>query len=170
MDDGGKCAVGYLSRASCVEATDRTYVGVHSTSEPPPRIHLRLPVRFVPTRRCCGLLLLSLVLLFLAPLRSSDHFPGQWCKFIDRRKMLASEPQVTHRFLIASLRPIRLALLTASARLILPISRRFIFDGLGSFKIHSGTADPDCSSTFAILLGTIRDLTLRKTNNEALTS
>lgn len=84
--------------------------------------------------------------------------------------MLASEPQVTHRFLIASLRPIRLALLTASARLILPISRRFIFDGLGSFKIHSGTADPDCSSTFAILLGTIRDLTLRKTNNEALTS
>lgn len=44
-----------------------------------------------------------------------------------------------------------LALLTASGRLTRPICLRFIFDGFGSFTTHSGTGDPDCSSTFAIL-------------------
>lgn len=46
----------------------------------------------------------------------------------------------------------RLALLTASARFALPISRLFIFEGFGSFKIHSGTVDPDCKRTLAILI------------------
>ena len=49
-----------------------------------------------------------------------------------------------------------LALLTASGLLTRPICLRFIFDGLGSFVTHSGTGDPDCSSTFAIL-GVIRE-------------
>jgi hypothetical protein len=46
-----------------------------------------------------------------------------------------------------------LALLTASGRLTRPICFRFIFDGFGSFATHSGTGDPDCSSTFAMLTG-----------------
>lgn len=57
----------------------------------------------------------------------------------------------THRFLIASALPTRRALLTASARLTLPIWRRFILDGLGSFTIQSGTVEPDCRMTFAML-------------------
>ena len=57
----------------------------------------------------------------------------------------------THRFLMASALPTRCALLTASARLTLPIWRRFIFDGLGSLSTHSGTVEPDCKITFAIL-------------------
>lgn len=56
-----------------------------------------------------------------------------------------------HRFLIASLRSIFRAVLTISKRLTLPICLRFIFDVLGSFVIHSGTDEPDCRSTFAIL-------------------
>lgn len=36
-NDSGKSAVGYLSGTSCAEAIGRTYIGVHSTSEPPPR-------------------------------------------------------------------------------------------------------------------------------------
>lgn len=47
--------------------------------------------------------------------------------------------------------PIERALFTTSGRLTLPISRLFILDGLGSFNIHSGTGEPDCSSTFAML-------------------
>ena len=46
-----------------------------------------------------------------------------------------------------------LAWLTASDRLTRPICLRFIFDGLGSLATHSGTGDPDCSSTFAMLGG-----------------
>lgn len=56
-----------------------------------------------------------------------------------------------HLFLMASFRPILRASLTVSARLTLPICLRFIFDGLGSFNIQSGTDDPDCNNTFAML-------------------
>lgn len=59
--------------------------------------------------------------------------------------------ETTHRFFKARLRPIDLALLTVSGRLTRPICLRFIFDGFGSLITHSGTGDPDCSSTFAIL-------------------
>ena len=59
--------------------------------------------------------------------------------------------RVTDRFLIASFRPILLALLTVPMRLTLPISLRFIFEGFGSLSIHSGTDEPDCRMTFAIL-------------------
>lgn len=38
-----------------------------------------------------------------------------------------------------------------SARFTLPISFRFIFEGLGSFEIQYGTVDPDCNRTFAML-------------------
>ena len=58
---------------------------------------------------------------------------------------------MTNRFLMAAARPTRLALLTVSARLTFPICRRFNFEGLGSLRIHSGTVDPDCRITFAIL-------------------
>lgn len=57
----------------------------------------------------------------------------------------------TYFFLMASARPTRPALLTKSARLTLPISWRFIFEGLGSINIHSGTVEPDCRITFAML-------------------
>jgi hypothetical protein len=56
-----------------------------------------------------------------------------------------------HRFLIASFLPILRAGLTDSARFTFPIVLRFNFDGLGSLKIHSGTGEPDCRRTFAML-------------------
>jgi hypothetical protein len=56
-----------------------------------------------------------------------------------------------HRFLIASFLPILRAGLTASARFTFPIALRFNFDGFGSFEIHSGTGEPDCRRTFAML-------------------
>ena len=62
-----------------------------------------------------------------------------------------AETGSAHRLFIASARPILRARLTASPRLAFPISRRFSLDGFGRLVIHSGTADPDCSSTFAIL-------------------
>jgi len=70
--------------------------------------------------------------------------------------------RATHRFFKARLRPIVLALLTTSGRLTRPICLRFIFDGLGSFTTHSGTGDPDCSSTFAMLRGVIRECVTTK--------
>ena len=59
--------------------------------------------------------------------------------------------RITHRFLIASARPILPALLTTSGRLTLPIARRLSFEGLGSLSIHSGTVEPDCRITLAML-------------------
>lgn len=56
----------------------------------------------------------------------------------------------------------RAAGLTSSPRLTLPIIRRFILDGLGSFVIHSGTGEPDCNSTFAML----RPRQLRSANRQ----
>ena len=53
---------------------------------------------------------------------------------------------------MASLRPTFRAQFTDSPRATLPICLRFILDGLGNFRIHSGTVDPDCNKTFAILL------------------
>lgn len=73
------------------------------------------------------------------------------CRRYRFQRSLATRLVETHFFLIASLRPTLLALFTASARFTLPIWRRFIFEGFGSFKIHSGTDEPDCSKTFAIL-------------------
>jgi hypothetical protein len=58
----------------------------------------------------------------------------------------------THLFLIASLLPIFRAALTVSERLTLPICLRFILDGLGSLSIHSGTEEPDCERTLAMLV------------------
>ena len=59
--------------------------------------------------------------------------------------------QRTHLFLLASRLPIPSSLVTASPLCTLPIARRFILEGLGNFSTHSGTVDPDCSITFAIL-------------------
>lgn len=52
---------------------------------------------------------------------------------------------------MASPRPTRRATCTVSGRLTLPISFRFILDGLGNLSIHSGTVEPDCRMTLAIL-------------------
>ena len=57
----------------------------------------------------------------------------------------------SHLFLIASPLPILWALLTVSARLTLPIARRFILEGLGNLVIQSGTVEPDCKMTLATL-------------------
>lgn len=59
---------------------------------------------------------------------------------------------------MASLLPILRASLTVSARFTLPISRLFILDGFGSLSIHSGTDEPDCRMTFAILKNGVKTL------------
>jgi len=65
----------------------------------------------------------------------------------------------SHRFLIASPLPILRAGFTDSARFTFPICLRFNFDGLGSFKIHSGAREPDWRRTLAMLVeGTLATL------------
>lgn len=94
----------------------------------------------------------SSLFLHFPALRTCYHIP------VHRRlgpvAQLISAPgtfRVTHRFFKAWLRPIDLALFTVSGLLARPICFRFILDGFGSFITHSGTGDPDCSSTFPIL-------------------
>lgn len=72
----------------------------------------------------------------------------------------------THRLLIASRRPTLRALLTISGLFTLPICLRFIFDGLGSLSIQSGTVDPDCRMTLAIL----EEALVRKNNTRWIES
>lgn len=102
----------------------------------------------------CYRFLGALHFLLFSSLRARNHVPAI---VIDPQRLFAAPSRdgsvETHLFLIASLRPILLALFTASARFTLPIWRRFILDGFGSFIIHSGTVDPDWSKTFAILGG-----------------
>ncbi len=53
---------------------------------------------------------------------------------------------------MAAWRPILRAVLTVSARATFPICLRLSLEGLGSFVIHSGTGEPDCNKTFAMLI------------------
>jgi hypothetical protein len=50
-----------------------------------------------------------------------------------------------------SLRPTLRAVLIISGLLILPIRFRLIFEGFGNLRIQSGTDEPDCTRTFAML-------------------
>lgn len=73
-----------------------------------------------------------------------------------RRSIINGQAQrsrliIAHLFLIASFRPIFLAEFTTSARLTFPMDFLFIFEGFGNLSIHSGTVEPDCSSTLAML-------------------
>lgn len=84
-----------------------------------------------------------------SPLGASDHVPVGVRNMRGTRQ--PGDITSTDLFLIASARPTRRALFTASARLTLPISRRFILEGFGNLVIQSGTVEPDCRMTFAIL-------------------
>lgn len=90
--------------------------------------------------------------LLLSSLRACYHFSkGTKCENT-ALNMPKENVVITYRFFMASLRPIFRAVLTISERLTLPICLRFIFDGLGSLSIQSGTEDPDCNKTLAMLI------------------
>jgi hypothetical protein len=85
------------------------------------------------------------------PIRTRRRDPSIMALHSRQCRSWQRETGSAHRLFIASARPILRAGFTASPRLAFPISRRLSLDGFGRLVIHSGTADPDCSSTFAIL-------------------
>jgi hypothetical protein len=48
-----------------------------------------------------------------------------------------------------------------SGRLTLPIDLLFILDGFGNLRIHSCTGEPDCNSTFAMLIQKLADVIIK---------